>query len=400
MPVSLLLTPFPIAKPRQGGQVRAASVARGLTAAHWTVHPVGLYHGSFFRRSERGAADIVLDRPEVAARASDDVLFGDLHVAKAASRDPRSLAALRDALTRLRPDAIHLEHPWAWLALREVLPSGPRPKIVYDSHNIEWAAREALFPLGLNRPDAEAMLEQTRVLETELAREADLVFAISDLEAARIARAAGRPVVYLPPASDLALLAPGDGMGARGERYAALMGSAYWPNVEGFFDLFPEGLGFLARDEHLWIAGELGAAIRADTRFADFAGVNEARVRTPGFMEDRAKPDFFGGAVCALAPVRIGGGAKLKTVDAIASGRPAIVTTHALEGLGSVVEDVLNQGVYVADTPTDFRALIRRAFREGLTGCPPAARARLSLDRLSMTVDKWSRKALGENPCP
>jgi glycosyltransferase involved in cell wall biosynthesis len=164
------------------------------------------------------------------------------------------------------------------------------------------------------------------------------------------------------------------------------MGTGYWPNIEGFFTTFPNGLGFLAQDEQIWVAGTLGAALRADARYQDFLSVNDARLRTWGYLADTDKASFFAPASCVIVPVHIGAGAKIKTADALASGCPVITTSHAIEGYGPLVEDALGRGVYVADSPYAFRDLVRRALREGLPGCVAEVRSRVSLERMAATL--------------
>ncbi|MDX5929546.1 glycosyltransferase [Acidiphilium acidophilum] len=223
------------------------------------------------------------------------------------------------------------------------------------------------------------------------ARTADLVLSISDVEADEIERTSGRHVIYLPAVSDLASsrisVRPFSRFTAETNatacRYAALMGSAYWPNVEGFFSIFPEGLGFLAQNEQIWIAGALGSAVQEDERFQNFISINEKRTRIIGYLNESEKSEFFSAAHCVIVPVEFGAGSKLKTADAIASGLPVISTRHAIDGYGPIVRDALNRGVYIADEPATFRRLVREALRNGLPGCASSVRAELSLETMS-----------------
>ncbi len=52
----------------------------------------------------------------------------------------------------------------------------------------------------------------------------------------------------------------------------------------------------------------------------------------------------------AVAPLRSGGGSRLKILEALAFGRPVVSTTIGVEGL----EDLVHQGVTVADKASDF----------------------------------------------
>jgi glycosyltransferase involved in cell wall biosynthesis len=386
----LILAPFPLQQPRHGGQVRAASLGRALTASGWQVVTAGIYHQDFFPADQRGPEDLLLDSPALREAATEDVLFGDLIVARHAAQDQAVVERLRHLLHWLRPAVVQLEHPWPWLVLRQALEGleGPRPKLVYSSHNIEWRMRPALYRLGLRRPGADAMIAATRALEAEVARRADLVLSISDLEAAEIAAESGREVLYLPPSSDLAEAPPplggryADAARSQRVRYASLLSSAYWPNVEGFFQTFPEGLGFLRYGEQIWVGGQLGPALHQDRRHQDFNTLNDTRMQVLGHIADADKAAFLAGSECVIVPVHEGAGAKLKTADALASGRPVITTAHGIEGYGPLLEGSLGQGVYVADTPAEFRALIRRALRDGLPGCDARLREALRVQAL------------------
>jgi SAM-dependent methyltransferase len=351
-----------------------------------------IYPEAFFPPADRGPEDIVLTGAAVRKAALDDMLFGDLIAASHAARDPGVVERLRGLIERLRPDVVLLEHPWTWLPLREALKTLEQPAIVYSSANIEWRIRPGMYRLGLRRPDSDARVAATRALEAELWGCADVVMSISDVEGDDIARESGREVVYLPPTSDIA---EADANGANrfatetrttGVSYAGLLSSAYWPNLEGFFEMFPNGLGFLRSDEQIWVGGSLGAALVADPRYQDFQTLNDTRMCPMGYVADVEKAAFLNAARCVIVPVRLGGGAKLKTADALASGRPVISTSEGIEGYGPLVSSALGHGVYVADNPETFRALTLRALREGLPGCDDSVRAALRQQRLTDTI--------------
>jgi len=240
-------------------------------------------------------------------------------------------------------------------------------------------------------------VEAARLRELEVTGAADLIVAGSDLEANAIENNALRPVLYAPPASALADCAPvSPELESRFSRaaaeagvsaYAAMIGSSCWPNVEGFFDLFPHGLGFLPLHQQIWVGGTLGPVLQSDPRFQDFLSINASRSRMLGFLAEEEKAAFFGAATCVVVPVRDGAGARLETADAIASGRPVVITPQGLEGYGSIVQEATGRGVYVADTPSEFRALLRQALRGEAVGCTPEICKRVRLDHLSEKLD-------------
>jgi hypothetical protein len=265
--------------------------------------------------------------------------------------------------------------------------------IVYSSQNIEWRMRPEMYHLGLHRPGAEALVAATRALEMLLWQRADLILSISDIEAEEIERESGRQdVVYLPPTSDLAerkVSANGRFAAealAAGVRYAGLLSSAYWPNQEGFLEIFSDGLGFLRTDEQIWVGGQLGKAVADDPRYQDYKTINDTRMRQIGYIPNEDKAAFFGGAHCVIVPVRMGAGSKLKTADALASGRAMISTSHGIEGYGPIASNAMGQGIYVTDNPEEFRSLVARALREGLPGCDESVRARLRQQCMTETI--------------
>ena len=71
-----------------------------------------------------------------------------------------------------------------------------------------------------------------------------------------------------------------------------------------------------------------------------------------GYVED-VRPLVARSQVC-LAPMRIGGGTRLKILEAMALGTPVVATSKGAEGL----EVVPGQHLLIADQPTDFAAAV------------------------------------------
>jgi hypothetical protein len=162
-----------------------------------------------------------------------------------------------------------------------------------------------------------------------------------------------------------------------------MIGSAYWPNVDGFFAMFGEGLGFLPLGRRLLVAGRMGEAILEDPRWRHRAAVNAPRFAAVGEVDLVTKHDLFAGSRCAPVPVLWGGGAKLKTADALASGRAVVATRAALDGYGAIVAPHLDRGVFVADAPLAFRRLLRDALEGALPEPDPTLAAAMGLGRLA-----------------
>jgi hypothetical protein len=111
--------------------------------------------------------------------------------------------------------------------------------------------------------------------------------------------------------------------------------------------------------------------------------VNTPRFTAVGDVDLATKHDLFAGSRCAPVPVLWGGGAKLKTADALASGRVVVATAAALDGYGPIVAPHLGRGVFVADEPLAFRRLVRDALEGALPEPDPALPAAMGIGRLA-----------------
>jgi glycosyltransferase involved in cell wall biosynthesis len=96
---------------------------------------------------------------------------------------------------------------------------------------------------------------------------------------------------------------------------------------------------------------------------------------------DRVEP-YLANAAVAVAPLRMGGGSRLKILEALAHARPVVATKIGAEGL----EDLVDQGILLADGSGQFADAVvdlltdsTEAQRMGRLG-QQAVRARYSWD--------------------
>ncbi len=106
-------------------------------------------------------------------------------------------------------------------------------------------------------------------------------------------------------------------------------------------------------------------------RYADIEGFT-----LTGYVDD-IRP-YLARARCFVAPIRFGGGTRLKMLDAWAMQVPVVATRAAMDGLGPVD----GQDCLLAETPPEFGAqIVRLLHDEQLTGRLAAAgRARIEKD--------------------
>ena len=91
-------------------------------------------------------------------------------------------------------------------------------------------------------------------------------------------------------------------------------------------------------------------------------------------------------AWACVVPLRIGGGTRLKILEALALGTPVISTSKGVEGL-DVMHD---QQLLIADDPIEFAAQTLRVLRD------PALRARLAENGRHLIKSKYNWQLVGD----
>ncbi len=114
-------------------------------------------------------------------------------------------------------------------------------------------------------------------------------------------------------------------------------------------------------------------------RLSETAGVN-----VTGAVPD-IRP-YINGASVYIVPLRVGGGTRLKILEAMAIGIPIVSTSIGCEGIG------LTHGkdILIADTAEDFAAQTLRLLDD------PALRKRLAANARELVQERFSWKMIGE----
>jgi hypothetical protein len=125
--------------------------------------------------------------------------------------------------------------------------------------------------------------------------------------------------------------------------------------AEFFFQMFPDGLGFLPLGHQILIVGSASSVIQSDARFQDFLSVNASRTHVLGELSTADRGQLIAAAACVIIPPGALRPGNPDMANAIRNGRP-IVTAHD----GSPRSNPIPAGVSIAETPADFRRLIRQ----------------------------------------
>jgi glycosyltransferase involved in cell wall biosynthesis len=263
----------------------------------------------------------------------------------AAVREPWLAWQGRAFWTRLAPvvadavggvDGAVIEHDFA-IAWARSLPASLPVGLVF--HNAYWTYYEG-------RPGRVAALEARR-FRAHVARHGSRLsrgWAVSGPDRDEIARVLPELTVdVVPNGVDAARLAGVDGQPEPG-RLLFTGTLDYAPNAEAVRWFAAEVLPLIRQrrpDARLTVVGRNPPS--------DLRGLD---VEVTGWVEDIAP--YQRAAAVVVAPLRSGGGTKLKVLEALAAARPLVATTVAAEGIE--VED--GRHLLVRDAPGDFAAAV------------------------------------------
>jgi len=358
----LHLTTYPVRIPRHGGQARVANLmqiyaAAGIEARAVTVYQTELYGGEAVSKHD-------YPFPERSRfRTSELPLCTDIASGTFAAEDPGAWAHMRAEVQRFRPDVIQLEQPWLWPVVERLRASHPglRFRVVYSSQNVEAPLKRHMVE-GAKDALADEVIGRIDELERRVARESDLSIAVTESDAATLRAFGARRVVVAPNGIVHRTVDPKVlrdwSWSRRDKRFALFVGSAYPPNVKGFWDMLAPSLAFLAPDEYILVVGGIGAILGESPIYREWPGINASRLDLAGIQTETALAALLALASCVILPITVGGGSNIKTAEAIYSGKPVIGTTTSFRGYEFALD---LPHVYRTDDPLEFRSRVKQA---------------------------------------
>jgi polysaccharide biosynthesis protein PslH len=374
--------PYPI---DDGWKARTFHVVRGLARrSHTTLlvfddsSPARL---DAFRASVGGSLDIV-QVPAPRSNSPVRLLLGAVtrtpfHVWNMRSRQyARELSRL---MAERRPDVVVAELTGMYAYLLDLPRRGLR---IIDTHNIDSVVFER-YARGLpqlpRRLYARMTVGKQRRLEKRVFGDADQVWVCSSAEVDVVrGLCPSACAVNLPNGVDTTHLAPGPADGGQTTRLLFFGRMDYHPNRDALHYFVGDILPVLRRSWPDVTLDVVGAGIDAGMRA--LAETNP-EVRLIGRIDDIR--EAIAGATIVVVPLRMGGGTRLKILEAMAMGRPVVSTSIGAEGLD------LRDGhdILLADSPTDFANTLERLLHD------TDARAALGARGRATAVERydWSR---------
>ena len=355
----LILAPWPYRHPRNGGQLRAASITRAYEDAGHEVRSAGLYIPGGCRADDIGPTDIALSggAAEFHAALPGDKRRSEMSWWEAVAAAPESFAAFVEAVREYRPDLLQFEEIALWPVVRRLKREGylEGVTIVHSSYNFETIAwRHRSVVAGDVTPETIRDIAQ---IERDIASEVDLVVTVSDGDAQEFVKLNALKVCVAPNG---VASAQRSNMGSvssylpASAPYALFVSSAHPPNARGIVDFAAGASGHPLRHGEIMVCGKVGTLMEAAPQFGKATKIL-GRCRFLGWVDDVALNALYRNARVVILPKMYSGGSNLKTAEAIVSGRPIVATKLAFEGFEQWID---LHGVAIADDPDEFWRLV------------------------------------------
>lgn len=279
-------------------------------------------------------------------------------------------AALDATLTSEVPDVVEVEGielAQYLFRVAERRGDAKRPLLVFDDHNAEYVLQQRAFETDLRQPGrwigaaySFVQWQRLRRYERMACRTADRVVAVSETDAEVLRRLVpGLEPTVVPNGVDMgfytAPVPPLEAHGAPSARdlvFTAKMD--FRPNVDAVLWFAQEVLPWIHRESpetRFWVVGK-----DPHPRLAPLAD-NPAVVLT-GWVDD-VRP-YIAGAAVYVIPLRIGGGTRLKVLEAMAMNKAIVSTAVGCEGFDLAPD----QELLIADEPADFAAAVVALLRD------------------------------------
>ena len=381
----LFVTPFLPSPPRFGGQRRLDGLMRSLAKNH-ELSLISFTASDEFKQMSLDATHqyckevVIFPDMELVARRDKRLLqarslvslhsFEHLLVA----RRVEFLARLQQLIERGGFDIVQVEFV-QMAALKFQLPSDRRFRTVLDEHNIEFdiVKRTASAQVSAARRLYSAIdWRKLKREETRAWRWFDGVSVTSERDGAILKELSpGTKLSVVPNGVDIELFQPPS---AEPEPDSLLFFGAmnYYPNADGLSY-------FLERVFPLILAKRPSTKLRVVGPAPDSVKrLQGPNVEVTGFV-DAVEP-YIDRAAAVIVPLRLGGGTRLKIVEAMAKAKAIVSTRVGAEGI-----DVVNgESALLADDPQGFAAHVESVLSDrALAGRLGASARKLAEDRYS-----------------
>ena len=365
----------------QGGKIRSGNTLMGLKGGAFdvTLASPAPADAARFSGDIAAACDHFVSWPEEPpSRLRRAMALGSaLPVAAATDRSVAGSACVAKALAG-KPDVVIVDFPHGGVLVPDTIDAAS----VMFTHNVEAEIfeRHAARAKGIWRLVWADQSRKMRRFEPETLRRFDSVIAVSDRDAAALAKRYELPAVEaIDTGVDLDFFAcnpPGPDPTPGGGTLIFTATMSWAANVEGIHFLLDEVWPILLRARPGIRAVIIGRNPPAS--LSDKIASRGLNVTLTGFVDD-IRP-YVAAADVYVIPLWVGSGTRIKAFEAMAMGRPVVSTSLGIEGL-AVTHD---EHFVRADNTADFAGAILALLDDG------ARRARIADAARALMEEKFS----------
>lgn len=397
----LQLCPYPLRRPRHGGQLRAAAIKSLLERNGFNVQTIGFYQSEAYGPDDLGEQDIPfpVDSPFRLYQGNAVAGISDFSMAAFSASDD-VVRKVADATTK-KISAIVLDQPWMYPLAERLKQSEPPYKdavIIYSSHNIEAPMKLQIIEATHDAKTVAAIVADIDSLERRAACQSDLCIAVTDADAAVLQSCGSQNVVVAknginPWVADREHIELWKGR-LPTLPWAVFIASAHPPNYTGFIDCVGDALGCIPPGSRLVVVGGVGELLEKELTKSKWQNLNRSRLLVLGMLSEEDLAAVKDLAHVFLLPIGAGGGSNIKTAEALYSGKAVVCTSMALRGFETYREFPT---VHVADDPKTFQAAIRASLttaRPVLSDAQKEACRQLSWDASLASIPQHLQQAL------
>lgn len=297
---------------------------------------------------------------------------------------------VRAWMTRTPFDLVHVDS----LDLVAYLPRLPRVPVVLVHHNVESALlrRRAMHDGGLKGAYIRHQAHLVERAERAWCSRVQLNVAVSQDDAALLSTNAPRAdVLVIPNGVDTKSFMPSPSLPSGGIVFIG--GYSWFPNADAMEYFATEVLPIIRERRPNTRVRWVGKIPEEPARLFTALGVEVL-----GYVDD-IRPTLAD-AECVVVPLRVGGGTRLKILDAWALGKAVVSTTVGSEGLetqhgsniilADTTETFAAETLRVLDDPTLRQRLEMRGRETAVRSYDWEALGRVMIDRYNQVVEQWS----------
>ena len=260
---------------------------------------------------------------------------------------------LQKLLGEWKPDIVQIEGVHLVEYVSTIRSAAPGAAIVSDWHNVEselmwrYAETTSSMPKRLMARRTAALIERS---ENKLLDHCDAHTVVSDREREKLLkRRADARVSVVPNGVDVNFYRSGTSRCASARNLLFVGSMDYHANIDAM-DWFVKHVWPSVRQQH----PDLRVQIVGRDPVDDIKNLASADVEVTGTVAD-VRP-FYSDALAVIVPLRVGGGTRLKILEAMAAGIPVVSSSLGAEGL-QVIDGI---HVLIADAPSAWGTQIER----------------------------------------